>query len=155
MKKRNKIILIIIVLLLGAGSVLGYMKYTNRGPFEGFSLAGLPDNHIKFLNKQLSQHPFELLFNAYGGVYFNGNGKDVNVYLSYYKRDELVLHESLASIGFGNVHVYSGYVLWGLTMKNNLPDELRVDMLAGGGKCNNTFDFSSLDIEPRVVINPA
>ena len=150
MKSRSKLILGILAIILGAAVVLGYMWHTNRGFFQGSSISGLPDGHIRALETQPSH--LDLLFSGHGGVEFNYFGEKVSVYLAYYRRDELVLHEIVANIHTIGDHELNGSMFWGLTTENNLPNELRVRLNAGGSMSQNYFDFSRLDFQPQAVM---
>jgi len=152
MKTRNKLIFILLAILLVAVSVLGYLWHTNRGPFQGDRIAGLPSGHIRVLETEPS--PLDLLFHrhSYGGVSFNYFGESVHVYLAYYTRDELVFREPLASHATAGDHEWSGSMHWGLTIEGDQPGELRVRLISGGAMSQTYFDFSQLAFEPSLTV---
>jgi len=72
----------VLAISLGLYSTLSFRWHTNSWPFQGDSIAGLPDNHIRAMDMRPGY--FDLLFHRYGGVYFNYFGETVYVYVAYY-----------------------------------------------------------------------
>ena len=152
MKTRSKLAVALLAVLLVAASVSGYMWHTNRGPFQDNRVAGLPDGRVRVLDAEPSH--MDLLFHRRGGVSFNHFGEGVHVYLAHYLGDELVLHESIASISTQGDWDFNGTVLWGVTIED-LPHELRVHLLVGGAMSRGYFDFSQFDFELGLMAGPS
>jgi len=93
------------------------------------------------------QSHFDLLFHRYGGVRFRQQSEGVRVYLAHYNREELVLHEAIAGLGFGEAHMLDGYLLWGVTTEGGVPMELRTRLSAGAGISSTYFDLSYLNFD--------
>jgi len=145
MKVTNKLILIFAAfLVLG---VLGNMWYTNRGPFQGNRVAGVPSGPLRAMHDDGGH--LDLLLAHRGGVSYNFYGQQVMVYIAYYERDELVLHELVTGISTGTTPIeLSGATIWGITTEEGARRELRVRVNIGGGAGSGYFDFSSIDFEP-------
>ena len=150
MKGRDKFLIGILAIILVLAVALGYMWHTNRGFFQGDNIAGLPDGHIRALDAQPGH--LDLLFSGHGGVEFNYFGEQISVYLAYYMQDELVLHELVTGIHTLGDNDLNGMMFWGLTMENNLPNELRARINVGGAASQNHFDFSRLDFQPQATM---
>jgi len=154
MRYSNRLFILAAAAVLMAG-VLVYANHTNRCPFSGDSVAGLPSNHIRLIHPDVDH--LMLLFPQHGGAYFNHRGQGVSVNIAYYQRTELVLHESIAGMfttGFGD---FNGALYWGLTTQGNQWHELRALVDVSRSRSNNSFDFSQIDFEPSFVglISPA
>jgi hypothetical protein len=151
MKHRKKIIIAVLLVIL---IILGNLWNLNLGPFQGNSVAGLRDGHFRIMDTWQSSH-FDLLFHRYGGIEFNHFGRGVHAFIAHYQWGVLVLQEQVASSGGTTEDWYrNGSVLWGITMEDSLPKELRVDVQSGGTFGRNHFDFSSFDFEVGTIAPP-
>ncbi|MCL2396965.1 MAG: hypothetical protein FWC93_02760 [Defluviitaleaceae bacterium] len=144
---KKRIFLTVFAIILAVAAALGYMWHINRGE--------LPDGHFKAFGPQLGNGHLDLLLVRHGGMYFNHLGQTVNVYMAQYHGEELVLHQLVTSLAIvGDDAVLSGSMFWGLTTKAGVPDELRVQLAAGGGASSGYFDFSRLGFGPTATAGP-
>ena len=127
-------------------SVLGNLWYTNRGPFQGNRVAGVPSGHMRVDHPQTGHFDLiSLMLANYGGVSYNFYGSRVHVYIAYYERDELVLRELVTGISTAEPYQLSGSMVWGITTEGGARRELRAMASIGGGVASSYFDFSQLD----------
>ncbi|MCL2857387.1 MAG: hypothetical protein FWE19_06685 [Oscillospiraceae bacterium] len=144
MRSINKLTIVFAVLLVVG--VFGNMWYTNRGPFQGSRVAGVPSGHLRVEHHDRGH--LDLLLSHRGGVSYNFFGQRVNVYIAYYERDELVLHELVSGIASGDAHEISGTTVWGITSEEGARRELRVMVDVAGASSSSYFDFTQIDFEP-------
>lgn len=147
MKARGKFAAAVLIIIL---CLTTYMWYTNRGPFQGNSVPGVPTGHIMVDQPQRSH--IDLLFSEYGGVSYNFFGEGISVYIAYYERDELVLRELVTGIGIGSAGGLSGSLIWGITTEDNSRRELRLRINNGGSVGLGHFDFSQIDFQANLMV---
>ena len=152
MSKSNKFKSAILVLIIvTVAAIILFMWHTNRGPFQGQSVAGLPDGHITSDDFKLSH--FDLLFRRRGSVSFNHFGENISVFLAYYQYDSLVLHETITRLSTIGDTSLSGHMFWGVTSENEIqPNELRVRIFAGPAETVGYFDFSQFDFGVSAIL---
>jgi len=148
MKRGNRLFILAVAAVLMSG-VLVYANHTNRWPFSGNSVAGLPSNHIRLIQPDVGH--FTLLFSQHGGAYFNHRGHGVRINVAYYQQTELILHETIAGMSTADNWEHNGALYWGLTTQGNQWHELRALVDASGIRSNSSFDFSQIDFEPSFV----
>lgn len=154
MKGANKRRLIIAAILV-VGVAMAYMWQYNLGPFRGGAVAGVRNGHIRV------DHGFDhfrmdhvnLLLPYRGGVSYNFYGQGVMVYIAYFERDELVLHERVGGISTGEPYRFSGSMIWGVTTEDTARRELRARVGMNGAVGFGYFDFSQIDFEPASTIS--
>ena len=144
MKAINKRVLILAAILLALAAV-GYLRETNRGTFQGGRISGLPSGHLR-VEHHHGGH-LDLLLSHRGEVSYNFYGTGVSVYIAYYERDELILHERVGGIGAGEPYEFSGTAVWGITTEGVVPRELRLRVGMNGAKGFSYFDFSQLGLD--------
>lgn len=135
--KKAYVLTALIVILVGVAA-----WYTNWGPFQGTSVAGIPNGHIRVLD------PGSL----YGSVSFNYFGHQVQVYVAYFQRDTLVIHELVLGISGFDERDINGELQWATVPEINLTGWLPV-LRVGGMLARGSFDFSVLDFEIATAIS--
>jgi len=139
----GKLILAALLIISATLGAAGYMWLTNSGPFQGDRIREVPLGHIRF-NQTEASH-LDLLFSEHGSISYNFFGNEVSVYIAYYERDELVLHERIGGIAVGTPDQLAGSLLWGITTEDGVRRELRVKSSITFASSNIHFDFSEID----------
>jgi len=152
MGSRKKLILLIVVMILIVVAGLVYSHHINIGPFQGNSVAGLPDGHVRVLEAQQPEF-LQLQFSQHGGVEFNHYGSGVFVNFAFYEGDVRTIDETIAGIQTMGQGDFNGHMTWGLTTQGNEKQELIVNFRAAG-IVRNYFDFSQLDFPIRLIAGP-
>lgn len=134
-------IVVLLVLILGS-----YLNYTNRGPFQGEKIAGIPNNTIKVLEKD--EGPFALLFETYGGYGINTTGKNMNVYVDYFEGDRRKKHDLVGNLSYEERGPINGAIYWGVSQPLNEGSlgELRVNLDNRGTQMTGTYDLSQIKL---------
>ena len=137
---KNKKQLFSAAVLLLALAIVGYLWHSGRDRYT-----------IQEMDIQSPSH-FDLLFHRHGGVTYRHHGKGVHMYLAQYRRDERVLHERVVRIASTDAFSFSGSAVWGVTIEEGMPRELRAQMTMGAAMGHGYFDFSSLDFDFATAI---
>jgi len=132
---RRKGILVIVVVLLVAVVVLGYI-YTIHGN----------RTYVTAIDTTQDSH-FHILFHRHGGVTFRQHSERVRVYLAHYNQEELVLHELVASIETVGAYTFNGSFIWGITTERGQATELRTKLVRNGAMSLNYTDLSNLGFD--------
>ena len=144
MKTYDKWMRILAVVLMITAIVITVWQ-GSRGPyFDNGLVAGVRSGHMRAHHHTQANH-FDLLFANRGGVSYNFYGTGVHVYIAYYERDKLVLHELISGISTAEANEVRGSVLWGVTTAGGARRELRVRADIGGAIGSGSFDFSRID----------
>ena len=119
----------------------------------------MPPNYIRIVQPQQGPDHLNLLLTMQGRADFNFRGEGgfayVTMYVAYFYRDELILHEAVAGMGLGVDDAdISGSILWGIATPQAFLQEFRVQLMVNGSSAQGSFDLSRLDFQPMLTAGP-